>query len=124
MSHIITKEGFDFAFDPTACGSCEGSCCRGESGYIWVTSKEIEKIARFLDISTREFIDGYLKKVGYRYSIKEIKKEGEHLCLFFNGGCEIYDVRPSQCRSYPFWDHFKKNKDEVCKECKGILPLS
>ncbi len=123
MSDIIKKDGFDFAFDPAQCANCEGDCCRGESGYIWVNPKEMERIARFLKISIEEFKQEYLKKVGYRYSIKEIQKNGEFFCLFFDQGCEIYEVRPSQCRSYPFWDHFKTNKEEVCKECKGILPL-
>ena len=124
MSDIIKKEGYDYAFDPKMCLSCEGSCCRGESGYIWVSKEEIDNIAKFLRISSKRFIEDYLKKVGYRYTIKEIKKDGEYFCLFFNNGCEIYPVRPAQCRSYPFWDHFKNNKEEVCKECKGILPLS
>ncbi|MRI58916.1 MAG: zinc/iron-chelating domain-containing protein [Epsilonproteobacteria bacterium] len=124
MSDLITKEGFDFAFDPGMCASCEGNCCRGESGYIWVTKSEIEQIARFLGITSQHLIQNYLKKVGYRYTIKEIKREGEYFCLFFDKGCQIYPVRPAQCRSYPFWDHFKNNKEEVCKECKGILPLS
>ncbi|BCD62230.1 hypothetical protein NitYY0826_C1106 [Nitratiruptor sp. YY08-26] len=125
MQLVIKKEGFSFAFDPNACASCNGACCRGESGYIWVSKQEIEAIAQFLQLSTQDFISNYLKKEGYRYSIKEIKSKGEHFCIFFEEGrgCSIYPVRPKQCRDYPFWKRYKdkKNISEVCQECKGIL---
>ncbi|BCD68089.1 YkgJ family cysteine cluster protein [Nitratiruptor sp. YY09-18] len=125
MQSLIKKEGFTFAFDQNACASCNGACCRGESGYIWVSKEEIEKIADFLEISSDEFITNYLKKEGYRYSIKEIKVQQEYICIFFDekSGCTIYPVRPKQCRDFPFWDRYKngKNLKEVCKECIGIV---
>ncbi len=34
--NIVTKEGFDFTFDPIGCETCEGNCCIGESGNIWI----------------------------------------------------------------------------------------
>ncbi len=123
---IIEKEGFPFSFDTNACFSCNGACCRGESGYIWVDRKEIEAIASYLQMSSERFIEDFLKKEGYRYSLKEFKKGGEYFCIFFDeekNGCSIYPVRPKQCSSYPFWDRYKDEKylHEVCKECKGIV---
>jgi Fe-S-cluster containining protein len=44
-------------------------------------------------------------------------------CLFFDGvsrRCSIYEVRPAQCRRFPFWEYFRKYKDEVIRECPGI----
>lgn len=79
-------------------------------------------IASFIGIDVSEFIDSYLRKVGYRYSIKELKKNDNYACLFFDvekNGCGIYDVRPEQCRTYPFWPFFKENPDVVVKECPG-----
>ncbi len=128
MRNLIKKEGFSFAFDPAACTQCNGACCRGESGYIWLNKKEIEEIANFLGLKSEIFLQEYCKKEGYRYSIKEIKRKGEHFCIFFeeNKGCQIYSVRPQQCREYPFWPRYKEknNIDEVCKECIGISLLS
>ena len=127
MQNLIKKDGFSFAFDPKACESCKGDCCRGESGYIWVNKEEIENIANFLGILKDEFIKNYLKKVKYRFSIKEVVINGEYQCLFFdekNCRCQIYPVRPTQCRTFPFWDRYKDEKyiNEVCKECPGIKP--
>ncbi len=121
---LIYKEGFDYAFDPKACEECEGRCCTGESGYIWVTPNEIVKISEFLDTSLDKFYDLYLKKVKYKFSLKEIEYNGGFKCVFFDENkksCQIYPVRPSQCRSFPFWEHFKNNFKELEDECPGIV---
>jgi Fe-S-cluster containining protein len=37
--------------------------------------------------------------------------------------CSVYDVRPLQCRTWPFWDGLlssKKAWDEAGKRCHGI----
>jgi len=119
---IIKKEGFSFGFNPNACEECGGRCCKGESGYIWVNPLEMQKIANFLNISVDEFKKFYLIKVDYKFSIKEKPYEDGVACVFFdNGRCAIYDVRPNQCKTFPFWDFFKTNVSEVKKECPGIV---
>ncbi len=118
---IIKKEGFPYKFNADACMECEGNCCIGESGYIWVTSKEIEKIAEFLKIDIEKFKKLYLIKVGYKYSLKEKKYKNGYACIFFKNGCTIYPVRPNQCRTFPFWDYFKNNINELINECPGII---
>lgn len=122
---MIKKDGFKFAFDESACESCEGNCCIGESGYIWVSPDESLKIAEFLKEDFALFVQKYLMKVGYRYSIKERAYKDGFACVFFDSekGCKIYDYRPNQCRTFPFWQHFKNNIEEVKKECPGIKKL-
>ena len=124
MQNIITTKGFDYGFDPSKCVGCEGRCCTGESGYIWLNPKETEKIASFLNIDINDFKKRYLRKIGYRYSLKEKVAGSEFECIFFNnkaGNCSIYEHRPLQCKTFPFWDYFKEHKDEVVKECPGIV---
>jgi len=87
----------------------------------------MEAIASFLNISLKRFKNNYVKKYYNGYSLKEIIKDKEHLCVFFNPDikrCEIYPVRPKQCRTFPFWEHFKNNIEEVKKECPAIKILS
>ncbi len=122
--NIIKKEGFDFGFDPQGCNTCEGNCCIGESGNIWITKQEIENLSNHLDISLDELRLGFLEKRGYKYSIKEVKLSSDnYACVFFNlekKQCSIYEARPIQCRTFPFWDYFKNHRDEVIKECPAI----
>ncbi|GAX87340.1 conserved hypothetical protein [Lebetimonas natsushimae] len=123
---LINKDGFDFKFNPDACKECEGNCCIGESGYIWVNPKEIEEIAKFLGIDKNIFIDRFLIKIDYKFSIKEKPYKNGFACIFFNEekkGCDIYPVRPKQCRTYPFWDRYRDKKylNELKKECPGVV---
>jgi len=114
---------FIFSFNPKACDTCNGICCNGEKGFIWVNKEEIKAIAAFLDLDTQIFIDTYLRKKAYRYSIKELKTGENYACLFFDkekNGCSIYDVRPEQCRTYPFWPFFTENPQIVLDECPGV----
>ena len=124
MSNIIFQEGYPYAFDVSACATCQGKCCTGESGYIYVDKSEIENIANFLHLSPEEFGMCYLYQSGYKYSIKEREYNGAYECFFYDrasNGCAIYDVRPTQCRTFPFWDYFKNRVDEVKMECPGIV---
>jgi Fe-S-cluster containining protein len=123
---MIKEDGFKFAFDPLACNSCEGRCCVGESGYIWITPKEMEAVAILLELEFDEFTSRYVKKVGYRYSLVEKRVNDSYECIFFDSKlkrCSIYEARPKQCRTFPFWDSFKDDIDEVVKECPGIVVL-
>ena len=126
MSNIIKKENYPYAFDANACASCDGRCCTGESGYIYITRGEIQKIAKLLNLSVNDFGVKYLFKKDYKYSIKEVEYSGYYECVFYdreNGGCRIYEARPSQCITFPFWDYYKTRVDELKVECPGIIDV-
>ncbi len=128
MSKLLTKEGFNYGFDAQECSQCEGNCCIGESGYIWINKEEIEKLSKLLGICVDELKNSYLNKINYKYSIKERKLSDDNFaCAFFDmtlKQCSIYEARPSQCRTFPFWDYFKKNEKEVYEECPAIKTIS
>jgi Fe-S-cluster containining protein len=124
MQFLIAEDGFDYVFDPSACSTCQGKCCTGESGYIFVNKQEIENIAKLIDFEVEDFMRNYLIKVGYKYSIREINVQGSNECIFYDStsnGCIIYEARPNQCRTFPFWDYYKTRVDELKLECPGII---
>ncbi len=124
MSNIIRKESYPYAFDSSACATCQGRCCTGESGYIYVTKDEIKAIAEVLNEDINELRVKYLFKKGYKYSIKEFKYNDSYECVFYDresNGCRIYNARPSQCKTFPFWDYYKTRVDELKQECPGII---
>lgn len=126
MSNIIKQDGFNYSFDAGACSSCQAKCCTGESGYIHVNTSEMESISAFLDLSIEDFTQNYLFKNGYKYSIKERKLGESYECAFYDrasNGCVIYEVRPTQCRTFPFWDYFKTRVDELKLECPGVVDV-
>jgi len=108
------------------CQQC-GGCCSGPSeGYIWVTRREIELIAEFLKLTAGQLRQRYLKRVGLRTSI--VEQPGNRDCVFLQaiGGqkmCAIYPVRPSQCRSWPFWSENLASPgawNRAAQRCPGI----
>lgn len=116
---------FGFEFNSSKCQECGGKCCTGESGYIFASLKELEQIADFLDLSFEDFLLHYVKKVGYRFSLIEQKFQEGYACIFFDKNklcCSIYEVRPKQCRDFPFWELYldKKHLPKLLKECIGV----
>lgn len=122
---ILEHKEYPYRFDATVCSTCAGNCCIGESGFIWITIDEIEKLAIHLNVSVKEVFDNYLIKYDYKFSIKERQiGENNFACVFFDlekKQCSIYEARPNQCRTFPFWEHFKNNVNEVKQECPAII---
>lgn len=100
------------------CKKC-GKCCTGK-GFIYVDLNDIINICKFLEMNPDYFITAYLHKDNdNRYYLGGEDKS----CPFYEKGCKIYDVRPYQCRAYPFWYYIVRSKEEWNKEsklCKGI----
>lgn len=104
------------------CTQC-GDCCTGAPGFVWVNSEEIAALATklgFKDVD--EFERLYVRKVGIRKSLKEFPN-GD--CVFFDGEsrkCTVYEARPRQCRTWPFWDSNLRTPEEwtrTCEVCPG-----
>ena len=108
------------------CIQC-GRCCSGPGeGYIWITKPEIEFIADFLKITKDELRRKYLRRISLRTTIIEHYTTKDCIFLQHIDGqrrCIIYPVRPSQCRTWPFWsDNLSKpdNWNKAAEKCPGI----
>ncbi|MGX2983123.1 YkgJ family cysteine cluster protein [Helicobacter sp. 23-1045] len=119
----LTKDGFGFSFNPSKCAECGGKCCIGESGYIFLSKDEMGKIAEFLGLNFGDFTSRFVRQVGVKYSLIEKPYQNGFACIFFDEStrqCQIYPVRPAQCKEFPFWDIFKNNTDGAKRECEGV----
>ncbi len=104
------------------CSQC-GDCCTGAPGFVWVNGEEIAALAdEVTGGNVEEFERQYVRKVGIRKSLIEYSN-GD--CVFFNTEtrkCGVYNARPRQCRTWPFWDSNLKSPDEwqhTCQVCPG-----
>jgi Fe-S-cluster containining protein len=109
------------------CTGC-GKCCTGSPGYVWVSEEEIEAMAVYLKMDVKDFVKKYIRLVGDRLSLIERKVGLDYECVFLrNKQCMLYEVRPKQCKTFPWWPQnleSKKAWDEVALECEGIKPAS
>lgn len=114
---IWYKEGLNFQ-----CTGC-GKCCTGAPGYVWLEEEEVEAIAAHLHLSLEEFSRRYLRVVDGRISLKELAPSNDCIFLKEKKRCAIYEMRPKQCRTFPFWPQILKSAEEwkeAAKRCEGI----
>jgi Fe-S-cluster containining protein len=108
-------------FECTLCGNC----CSGPPGYVWVTREDVRRIADHLGIAGGWLDKTQLRRVAFRYSLTE-KPGGDCIFLRRDGDkayCEIYPVRPKQCRSWPFWNENLRSRrqwEAAGEDCPGI----
>ena len=85
----------------------------------------IEKLQQFIKYRD-ELRKKYLKRIGLRCSIKEEHNTKD--CVFLTGsngekGCAIYNFRPMQCRTWPFWQSILTSEydwNATATRCPGI----
>lgn len=103
---------------------CQGSgkCCtsRGSYGYVYLTIHDRRRLARHLKMPTSSFTRRYCAKTAGHFHLKHPERD----CLFLEGTrCGLYEARPEQCRTWPFWPENMNprvwNRD-VAAFCPGI----
>jgi Fe-S-cluster containining protein len=86
--------------------------------------ENLERMAGSRGMDAAVFADQYVRLVGDRLSLREHIINGEHFCCFFDRidhRCAIYQNRPKQCETFPFWDKFKDEQHDLMLECPGIV---
>lgn len=103
------------------CTQC-GNCCTGSPGFVWVTDEDLRAIADHLDKPIGEIRLLHTRPARGKLSLTEFAN-GD--CTFLDPrtrGCQVYPVRPVQCRTWPFWNSnivSPEAWEETCRECPG-----
>lgn len=106
------------------CAQC-GNCCSGAPGYVWVTTEEQQQIAQALGCPDGRIPSEYIRRVGFRFSLTE-RPNGDCVLLIRHGPkavCRVYESRPLQCRTWPFWTINLKSPDHwaaAAGTCPGM----
>jgi Fe-S-cluster containining protein len=102
--------------------TCCGNCCTGGPGFVWISEEEICRLAAHLKLTPQQTVERYCRKINGRFSLKESRSlSGNYDCVFLKEikpprtsrraqvivqarrVCGIYEARPLQCRTWPFW---------------------
>src|SRR5690606_23736329 len=77
------------------------NCC-ARPGDVFLTQDDLARIADYLGLGEQEFLERYCAPddgEGLRLS-----NPTKSTCHFLEAeGCRIHDVKPLQCRTFPFW---------------------
>jgi Fe-S-cluster containining protein len=88
-----------------SCKRCS-ACCRYEPGYVFLSESDCKLLAECLEMEYTTFVKTFCRWIpvpglGEQLSLRE---KANFDCVFWNGVCAVYEKRPLQCRTYPFWD--------------------
>ncbi|MBN2790605.1 MAG: YkgJ family cysteine cluster protein [Candidatus Delongbacteria bacterium] len=109
-------EGVDFE-----CKRC-GNCCT-RSGYVFIFQRDLDLILEKTNYSRSELEKRYLSKLDDYVVLKD---QGNGACIFWDDyikGCKIYEARPTQCRTFPFWNAIMSDEESwinAMEDCPGI----
>jgi len=114
------EDGLNFS-----CTGC-GKCCKVD-GDVWLAPEEVPPIIQHLGLNRSEFRSNYIKAEVTPSDGDETEswvclKRDEGACIFLgeDNKCSIYDHRPVQCRTYPFWPSLLSDEEAWLDE--KVLP--
>lgn len=104
---------------------CQGSgrCCtsRGEYGYVYLTREDRRRLAAHFGVTVRDFLREHATRAGGYWRLKDPPGPD---CAYLDGTrCSVYEARPTQCRTWPFWPDVmtpKRWAGEVAAYCPGV----
>jgi Fe-S-cluster containining protein len=85
---------------------------------VWINDGEATALARAVGLSEAMFREKYARRIGRRWSLIERKTEHGYDCVFLDRSsvpgkavCSVYQARPTQCRTWPFWPENLESSD-------------
>lgn len=111
-------------FECTMCGNC----CTGPEGVVLFTPDEGRAMAAKVGLPEDEFLRRYSRRVGRERSLTERRTEAGNDCIFLDRDavpgkavCGLYEARPSQCRTWPFWEGNLRSR-RAWEQAKARVP--
>jgi Fe-S-cluster containining protein len=111
------------------CTQC-GRCCTGPPGYVGVTAQEAQAIADRLGLTLDAFYAQHAQRTRDGWSLGEVKTEHGYDCVFLDrttlpgrAVCGIYEDRPTQCRTFPWWPENLRTRrrwEALGRTCEGV----
>ncbi|MDR3210695.1 MAG: (d)CMP kinase [Planctomycetota bacterium] len=104
-----------------SCQRC-GECCRGPGGYVWLSLMEIKALAAALAMEDAVFARQYLRTTPEGLALVDAAG-GDCPLLDPTGHCRVYQVRPRQCSTWPWWQENLASPghwDRAGRNCPGI----
>jgi Fe-S-cluster containining protein len=99
-----------------------GACCtkHGDYDFVYLEPGDIVRLAAHFDLGGDEFMARY-GALDDGHAIVRMDGPG---CPFLSGArCTVYDARPSQCRTFPFWRENLRTRsswERLREFCPGV----
>ena len=109
-----------------SCTRCS-TCCRFEPGFVFLSNKDVSVLETALKLGHDEFMALYCRWIPGEdgKSRLSLKESANYDCIFWANetGCRVYEARPLQCVTFPFWPTVLYNADSwemTARGCPGM----
>jgi len=107
-----------------SCQRCS-ACCRYEAGFVFLSEEDIEKLSAELNMDKNSLITAFCRWVGIKGEESlSLKEKSNKDCIFWeSSGCKVYNARPLQCLTFPFWESIVSSVhgwETAASGCPGI----
>ena len=105
-----------------SCTRCS-ACCRHEPGYVFLSKNDLKLLAEALKMNYNDIVENYCRWVSSPDGEKQLslREKPGFDCIFWQDGCTVYNARPLQCRTFPFWKSTLSSKKAWENQiCPGI----
>jgi len=107
-----------------SCRRCS-SCCRHDPGFVFLSEKDLKNLVTALKMDKEGFLKTYCRWVTdwKGEEVLSLKEKSNKDCILWDNGCTVYDARPLQCITFPFWESIvllEKNWEIASEGCPGI----
>ncbi|MFP3042988.1 YkgJ family cysteine cluster protein [Treponema primitia] len=105
-----------------SCARCS-ECCRIDPGFVFLRKKDTEILVSALKMKYTEFVEFYCRWVPDLDGVEQLslKEKANFDCIFWKNGCSVYEARPLQCRTFPFWPSILQSTDSwEAMNCPGM----
>jgi uncharacterized protein len=100
----------------------EGRCCvsRGKYGYVYLSFSDRKRLASHHKMTTAAFNAKFTEK---KDGVVQLKYKNKDCPFLKNNRCAVYEARPWQCRTWPFWPENMNSvvwQREIATYCPGV----
>jgi len=120
----MKNEGFYTSGLKFSCKRCS-ACCRHDSGYVYLSENDLKNLISALKMDKNSVLSVYCRWViDWRgQESLSLKEKSNNDCILWENGCTVYDSRPVQCNTFPFWESIMQSAQSweiAASGCPGI----
>lgn len=107
------------------CTGC-GKCCQSD-GEVWLDTDEFLDVANLRQESPSIVMEKYVAEHDFnsvrlkdKYVTDSLRRNISECIFLEDGKCSIYEARPTQCRTFPYWPRLLRNESNWLAE--AVVP--
>ena len=112
-------DGVHFSCQPDC-----GRCCDEPGGIVYLSRTDAQRLADHAGLSVQEYLRrDCTTTLDGRYVLRSNQSDGICIYLDEKKQCTIYEVRPQQCKAFPWWAENLRSKrswNNVKATCPGL----